>query len=36
MLEGELAYLLSDNYQITPSGGRVLSTLGTPYRQLTS
>jgi Xaa-Pro aminopeptidase len=34
MLEGELAYLLSDNYQITPTGGRVLSTLGTPYRRL--
>jgi Xaa-Pro aminopeptidase len=34
MLEGELAYLLSDNYQITPGGGRVLSTLGKPYRRL--
>ena len=34
MLEGELAYLLSDNYQITPSGGRVLSPLGKPYRRM--
>jgi Xaa-Pro aminopeptidase len=34
MLQGELAYLLSDNYQVTPRGGRVLSPLGEPYRQL--
>jgi Xaa-Pro aminopeptidase len=33
-LEGDLAFLISDNYQVTPQGGRVLSPLGRPYRQL--
>ncbi|MGH2403576.1 MAG: M24 family metallopeptidase [bacterium] len=33
-LEGDLAFLISDNYQVTPEGGRVLSPLGRPYRQL--
>jgi Xaa-Pro aminopeptidase len=35
-LEGDLAFLISDNYQVTPKGGRVLSTLGRPYRQLSA
>jgi len=33
-LKGDLAFLISDNYQVTRSGGRVLSPLGTPYRRL--
>lgn len=33
-LEGDLAFLISDNYLVTPQGGRVLSPLGRPYRQL--
>lgn len=33
-LEGDLAFLISDNYLVTPQGGRVLSALGRPYRQL--
>lgn len=33
-LDGDLAFLISDNYQVTPNGGRVLSPLGRPYRQL--
>jgi Xaa-Pro aminopeptidase len=33
-LEGDLAFLISDNYHVTPRGGRVLSPLGKPYRQL--
>jgi Xaa-Pro aminopeptidase len=34
LVEGGYAFLISDNYQITPQGGRVLSPLGRPYRQL--
>jgi len=33
-LKGDLAFLISDNYQVTRQGGRVLSPLGTPYRQI--
>jgi Xaa-Pro aminopeptidase len=33
-LKGDLAFLISDNYHVTPKGGRVLSPLGRPYRQL--
>lgn len=33
-LEGDLAFLISDNYEVTPQGGRVLSPMGRPYRRL--
>jgi Xaa-Pro aminopeptidase len=35
-LEGDLAFLISDNYHVTRNGGRVLSPLGRPYRQLSA
>jgi Xaa-Pro aminopeptidase len=35
-LKGDLAFLISDNYQVTRNGGRVLSPLGKPYRKLGS
>lgn len=33
-LRGDVAFLISDNYHVTRTGGRVLSPLGKPYRKL--